>query len=155
MTLLLTLHSWQLTSFFGICFACIFSSVFKNNFTNFTSISLPTLNLFYSFVSIDLYFCELLSNSFKSFPLKIHTSKDVRYIQAVQNNTVHMHKTVSSMIFFFLFHFLFSFFPPAGLPVGYLAGWQKVDSDTGSVGLFWSERVRVPLESSPCPSGRR
>lgn len=55
---------------------------------------------------------------------------------------------------FFLSFFL-CFFPSAGLPVVYLAVWQKVDSDTGNVGPFWSERVRAPLESSPCLSGRR
>lgn len=50
--------------------------------------------------------------------------------------------------------FFLSFFLSAGLPVVFLAVWQRVDSDTGNVGPSWSERVRAPLESSPCPSGR-
>jgi len=148
---------------FRIFFLC--GSVFKNNFTNV---------LILPFFPLKLSFCLCQHSSlllwaiFKSqhFHWKYKHQKFRYQIKSFIN--VRKHGIVAALTpeqrsshalnrnindFFLPFHlcFLFSFLLPAGLPVVYLAVWQKVDWNTGNAGLFWSERVRAPLESSPCP----
>lgn len=98
--------------------------------------------------------CAFMSCYFFKLPLfqlKIQTSRVEICEQASCTSGQHsLNCNITELFSFFLGFYL----PLAGLRVVYLEAWQKVDSDTGNVELFWSERVKALLESSPCLSGR-